>query len=468
MICEAGFRGFYRMFRRFYDEGLAQASFLVGCDRTRQAVVIDPRRDDSIYTAAARQDGATIVAAIETHVHADFVSGARELACEGVRVLTGPGSGVQFEHHEARDEERLVLGDVTLTFLHTPGHTPEHICVLADSPGSPARLFTGDLLFVGGVGRPDLLGEPQTRQLASALFDSLQRVLQLDDHTEIHPGHGAGSLCGAGIGLEPSSTVARERRQNAMLRYTDRDAFMAAVLADIPPTPPYFARMKRLNAAGPPLLETTWAARGLPAIQPTAAAALAADGALVIDLRTGDAFADAHPSGALSIPCGAKVGYWAGWVVPDDVPLILLADDIAQASQAALQLLRVGLDRVEGSISGGFRGWLGAGLPTAALEQISAAELRDAIERGEPMQLVDVRTPHEWQGEHLPGAINIPVGEIPARAGELRRDVGVATICEGGYRSSLAASLLEQEGITHLANVTGGMAAYRALGEVTT
>jgi hydroxyacylglutathione hydrolase len=253
---------FYLMFQRFYDEGLAQASFLIGCDRTGQAAVVDPRRDVAIYAAAARQAGATLVAAIETHVHADFVSGARELAETGVRVLTGPGADLEYTHHQVRDGERLAVGEVTLTFLHTPGHTPEHVCVLAEAAGQPARLFTGDLLFVGGVGRPDLLGEAQTRQLAHQLFDSLSRVMAMDGAIEVHPGHGAGSLCGAGIGKEPSSTIARERAQNAMLQYDDRDAFVRAVLADIPGTPPYFARMKRVNKAGAPLVDPS---RKLPA-----------------------------------------------------------------------------------------------------------------------------------------------------------------------------------------------------------
>jgi hydroxyacylglutathione hydrolase len=337
--------------------------------------------------------------------------------------------------------------------------------VLAEAAGQPARLFTGDLLFVGGVGRPDLLGEAQTRQLAQQLFDSLSRVMAMDGAIEVHPGHGAGSLCGAGIGKEPSSTIARERAQNAMLQYDDRDAFVRAVLADIPGTPPYFARMKRVNKAGAPLVDPS---RKLPALRPAAAAALAADGALILDLRPAQAFAAGHPYGAINIGYGAKVGYWAGWVVPPDLPLILLADEPAQAQEAAVQLLRVGLDRVEGAIAGGFDAWVGASLPVAEISQITAGDLRGAIDRGEPMHVVDVRTPAEFRGGHVDHAVNIPAGEIPARAGELPRDAPIVTICEGGYRSSLAASLLAQEGIAPLANVTGGMAAYRAAKEVTT
>lgn len=448
------------VFQRFFDEGLAQASFLVGCDRTKQAVVIDPRRDASVHEAAARQLGVKIIAAIETHVHADFVSGARELAEAGVRVYAGPGAELEYGHHAVRDGETLFIGDLTLTFLHTPGHTPEHISILAEAPGQPSRLFTGDLLFVGGVGRPDLLGAAQTRRLAHQLFDSLQRIMALDDRIEVHPGHGAGSLCGAGIGKEPSSTIARERNQNAMLQYHDRDAFVAAVLADIPDTPPYFARMKRVNTAGPALLKDIRVGR-LPAIRPAAAAALAADGALILDLRDGATFAAGHPYGALNLAFGPKLGYWAGWVVPPDDPLLLLADEPAQAEEAATQLLRVGLERIEGTIAGGYDAWIGAGLPVSEIGQMSARQLRDALRAKDDLQVVDVRTPREWSGGHIDGSINIPVGEIPARARELPVGGVIATICEGGYRSSLAASLLAHEGIPRLINVAGGMTAYR-------
>ena len=352
---------------------------------------------------------------------------------------------------------------LTLTFLHTPGHTPEHISILAEAPGQPARLFTGDLLFVGGVGRPDLLGEAQTRQLANDLFDSLTRVMAMDDAIEVHPGHGAGSLCGAGIGQDPSTTIARERAQNAMLQHRDRPAFVAAVLADIPETPAYFSRMKRVNQQGPPVLGLLEGVRRLPVLAPPAAAALAADGAIIVDLRQADAFAAGHPDGALNLGYGSKVGYWAGWIVPPEAPLILLADEPAQAQDALVQLLRVGLDRVEGAVAGGFRAWASAGLPTAELTRISAADLRNTLASGEKLFLLDVRTPKEWRTDHIENSINIPVGDLPARLASLPEDVTIATICEAGYRSSLAASLLAQEGRPRLVNIDGGMAAYRSL-----
>jgi hydroxyacylglutathione hydrolase len=220
--------------------------------------------------------------------------------------------------------------------------------------------------------------------------------------------------------------------------------------------------MKRVNQAGPPLLKDERALR-LPSIEPAAAAALAADGALILDLRTGAAFAEGHPTGALNLPYGPKIGYWAGWVVPPDAALLLLAEEPAHAREAAMQLLRVDLDRIEGTIGGGFDAWTGAGLPVAQIGQISVETLRAAVERREAVRVVDVRTPREWRGGHIDGSVNIPVGEIPARARGLPRDLPVATICEGGYRSSLAASLLAHAGVPRVMSVAGGMAAYRAL-----
>jgi hydroxyacylglutathione hydrolase len=450
------------MFLRFFEEGLAQASFLLACDRTRRAAVIDPRRDVSIYLAAARQHGLQLTHAIDTHVHADFVSGSHELAATGLAVICGPGSRVEFPNREVRDDEQLRVGDVTLTFLHTPGHTPEHITVRIDETGQPVRLCTGDLLFVGSVGRPDLLGEEQTRELASALFDSVRRIMSLDDDVEIHPGHGAGSLCGAGIGKEPSTTVGRERNGNALLRYQDRDAFIRAVLSDLPPTPPYFARMKRMNTEEAPLLGLSGGTPPLPSLAPAAAAALAADGAIILDLRANRDFAEAHPYGALNLEYGSKVGYWAGWLAPPDVPLLLLASDGAQAQEAFVQLLRVGLDRVEGVVAGGFEAWSRAGLPTSRVRMMTAVDVRDTIARRAPLRIVDVRTPHEWATGHIEGAANIPVGDLLSHVAELPREGPIATVCESGYRSMLAASLLAREGFQDVVNIEGGMTAYRA------
>jgi hydroxyacylglutathione hydrolase len=452
------------MLHRYFDDGLAQASFLLGCDRTREAVVIDPRRDVEVYVEAARQHGLRLSAAIETHVHADFVSGSRELAAIGVRTIGGPGSALECDHHEASDGERVQLGDLSLQFLHTPGHTPEHISILAHHPGEPARVFAGDTLFVGAVGRPDLVGADMTRQLAGELYDSLfGKLLALDGATEVHPGHGAGSLCGAGIGGEPHSTIGQERRFNPMLQYKSRETFVAAVLADLPDTPPYFARMKRVNREGPAVLGLATPFEGVPALPAGRAAAAANDGALLVDVRGADLFCLAHPTGAINIGFGTKVGYYAGWVLPAGTPIVLVAQGAREATEAARQLLRVGLDEVAGYVDGGFEAWRGAGLPVSRIAQMSAVDLRARLAAAAPVTVLDVRGPGEWRGGHIDGALHIPFGDLPSRVASMPTTAPVAAICESGFRSSLAASLLSRAGFMNVVNVSDGMAAYRAL-----
>ena len=216
------------MFQRFFDEGLAQSSFFLACPRTREAVIIDPRRDVDVYVEHARAHNVRIAYSFETHVHADFACGSRELAAVGAKTIAGPGADLRYAHHQATHGERLRVGDLSIEFMHTPGHTPEHLSILTSQPDQPVRLFTGDTLFVGAVGRPDLLGEEQTKRLAGELYDSLfKKILVLDERIQVHPGHGAGSLCGAGIGSEEFTTIGREKRSNPMLQHATKDAFVA-------------------------------------------------------------------------------------------------------------------------------------------------------------------------------------------------------------------------------------------------
>lgn len=452
------------MFQRYFDAGLAQASYLLACERTRDAVVIDPRRDIDVYLETARQHQLNIVAAIETHIHADFLSGARELAAVGSRTIVGPGSSLQYSSSEVRDEERLTLGTLALRFLHTPGHTPEHISIVAEQPGEPTRVFTGDTLFVGAVGRPDLLGEALMRRLASDLHESLfGKLLALEDHLEVHPGHGAGSLCGAGIGAEPHSTIGRERHSNPMLKHVDRDEFVAAVLSDLPETPSYFQRMKRLNRDGPSLVGFAAGFMGVPAIDAGAASDAVRQGAIVIDLRGADAFCAAHLAGALHMAFGPKIGYWAGWVLPEGARVVLVAANAREALEAGRQLLRVGFDRIDGHIGDAIDAWRAAGLPISRIPQITVPQLRERLGRHEDLAVVDVRTPDEWNKGHVEGAIHLPVSHIATSAATLDGHGSLATICEGGYRSLLAASLLARAGFPNVVNITGGMTAYRAL-----
>ena len=459
-----GTRGFYRMFHRIFDDGLAQTSFVVACDRTRLAAVVDPRRDIDIYVELARQRGLTLALVVETHVHADFVSGACELSSCGAMIVTGPGAGLGVPHREARHGEALPLGDLTLAALHTPGHTPEHISLLVEAPGEPARVLTGDTLFVGAVGRPDLLGHDVACDLARDLYVSIfEKLLTLDDNVEVHPGHGAGSLCGSGIAQEPHSTIGRERRLNPMLQHASRTAFVDAVMQDLPETPPYFAELKRLNQLGPPVLGLARRVPEAPGFTPAQAHGMVKQGAMMIDLRQADAFADGHPSGAINIGFGPKIGYWSGWVVPLATAVILVTDGAPRTiAEARRQLLRVGIGRV-GFLEGGFAGWRAAGLPVARLPQIRVADVDGRDTHNRPMTILDVRSEHEFAAEHVSGAVHVPVGALPTRMREIPRGHPVATICEGGYRSSLAASLLARAGILPVFNVAGGMAAYRKM-----
>ena len=451
------------MLQRFFDEGLAQASFLLACPRTREAIVIDPRRDVDVYVEAARAQDLRISYSFETHVHADFACGSRELGVIGARTFCGPRADLGYPHHQVSDGERLVVGDISLMFMHTPGHTPEHITILADIPDEPTRLFTGDTLFVGAVGRPDLLGEEQTRQLADDLYESLfHKILQLDDAVQVHPGHGSGSLCGAGIKNDPFTLIGQERRFNPMLQYTSKEAFVAAVLADLPDTPPYFPRMKKLNQHGLPLLGLTDPYAGPAAISAAATMAATKAGALLIDLRNAATFATAHPAGALNLGYGPKVGYWGGYVLPADPRVILLGTADREIADAARQLLRVGVSRIEGYVDGGFDAWQKAGLPVETTRVTNVEGLRDVLRTQAPI-VIDVRTPKEFAAGHIQGAVNIPLGDLGTRSREIPATRTAAVICEAGYRSSLASSVLAHEGVQNLVNVTGGMSAWRAL-----
>jgi hydroxyacylglutathione hydrolase len=454
------------MFRRFFEEGLAQSSYLVACDRTRQAVVIDPRRDITGYVSTARTEGLTITHAIDTHIHADFVSGSRELAAIGAEVIAGPGAGLDYPHVEVAHRGTMAVGDLELLFLHTPGHTPEHISIVGthrSSGGEPPRVFTGDTLFVGAVGRPDLLGEAAMRHLADQLYDSLfNTLMQLPDDDEVWPGHGAGSLCGSGIGTAAHSTIGDERRTNPLLRHTSRESFVDAVLSDLPDTPPYFPRMKRLNKEGAPVLGLTEGLLPPPPLSAADAASAAAEGAWILDLRSTGQHAAGHPHGSIGIASGSKIGYWAAWVVPAEAPVILLAADAQHAAEARRQLSTVGLDEVAGWILGGFDAWTAAGLPVSRTPLLAAAALH---RRGEPADLtiVDVRSRREYARDHVPGALHIPLQELTSRLDALPRRQPIATMCEGGARSALAAGLLERAGVGDVSNVDGGMAAWRII-----
>jgi hydroxyacylglutathione hydrolase len=333
----------------------------------------------------------------------------------------------------------------------------------ARSGQTPQLMLSGDFVFVGSLGRPDLLGEAAKRGLASRLFDSVQALADLPDGLEIHPAHGSGSMCGAGMSDRPMSTLGFERIANPYLRAgLDRESFIAKILGNVPPFPPYYRRMKEVNSAGLPALN------GLPGLQAFDVAefrARADRGHVVIDLRDQLAFGGGHIPGAFGVGAGSNLSTWAAWVVPYDTPILLVADDDAHIEPSVRALVRVGLDSVEGYLRGGMSSWSAAGLPETHTPQLTPSELHHRLASGERVQVLDVRADGEWAGGHIEGARHIMAGALADRVAELSDESApIALVCGAGYRSTVAASVLERAGIHPVYNVTGGMSAWRNAG----
>ncbi len=465
--------------RRLYDEALAQASFLLGDTASREAIVIDPNRDVNAYLQAAVAEKLQIVAVTETHIHADFCSGARELAQRaGALAYLSDEGGAEWKYAWAnepnvrlvRDGSAIRAGSVRLDVLATPGHTPEHVSfLLTDEAASPEPLgvFTGDFVFVGDVGRPDLLERAANmagtmEKGARALHASLARFQQrVAGHLMLWPGHGAGSACGKNLGGLPVTTVAYERLTNWALRAADEQAFMTEVLAGQPEPPTYFKHMKRLNKEGPPVLGSL---REPPRLADDDLAAALERGDVVVDVRaTKDVLAGAIP-GTLGIPVGGSFPTWAGWLLPYDRAVSLLADDPARVLAAVRQLSLIGLDRVTGWYgAGAYAAWERARGPLAVTQAIGAADAFARAGRGE-LVMLDVRGAEEYASGHVPGARHVPLGELPDRANELPRDRPVALFCGGGTRSRIGVSVLRRAGFTQLLDQGGGFPAHAAAG----
>jgi hydroxyacylglutathione hydrolase len=458
--------------------GLAILSYVVGDERSGEAAVIDPTRDVGEFLAYANDHGLRIRHVIETHVHADFVSGARELKARlgGQAAVYCSGHGgaewtPPYADVVVKDGDAIRMGGVTLRFLHTPGHTPEHVAVsltdTARSADTPWVLFTGDFLFVGDVGRPDLLGEEAKRRLARELYRSVfERLAAVPDFTEVMPAHGAGSLCGKALGSRNASTVGYERRFNGALARKDLGRWVDDLLTGMPLAPPYFQRMKKVNKEGPPVLGPR-----LPGLERWSAEQVherARVGGLVLDVRSKEAFAGGHIPGAINIPSGNSLPTWAGWVLPYDRPVFVVPEDASQMPRVATDLVRVGFDDVQGYLDGGVGAWQAAGYPVAALATVSVHDLARALQRREPLTVLDVRSESEWQGGHIGGAVHVHGGTLRERLAEVPRDRPVAVVCGSGYRSSVAASLLLREGYPGVLNVLGGMTAWKAAGLPTT
>lgn len=460
-------------FQHVYDKTLAQASYFIGCQKAGVALVIDPKRDVDTYLEIARQNNMKITHIAETHIHADFLSGARELAAlTGADLYLsdegGPGWQYEFDHVGLRDGSTFMVGNLKLEVMHTPGHTPESISfLLTDTPASPepVMFFTGDFIFVGDIGRPDLLEKAagvQGNMQAGArqMYQSIQRAAQLPDHLQVWPGHGAGSACGKALGAVPSSTMGYEKIRNWAFKFAnDEEGFIDYLLADQPEPPKYFAMMKHLNKVPRTLLTE------VPTLQEMRVeevkAAMAA-GAPLIDTRLKAAFAEGFIPGSINIQGNNSFGTWAGWFLQYDQPFVLVADP-ATHDDLVRKLMRIGLDNIMGYLPH-TDAWTAAGgtLEKAAL--ISLPELESALHNNN-LQVVDLRGATEYNSGHIQGADHVFVGTLPAHLEKVKKDKNVVIHCQGGDRASIGYSLLRKHGYTNVKNYAGGINEWTAAGK---
>ena len=449
-------------FKQFYLGCLAHASYLIGSEG--EAAVVDPQRDVDQYIREAEEQGLRIKYVIETHLHADFVSGHREIASRtGAQIVFGRKAPVEFTFHAVADGDELNLGKITLKFLETPGHTPESISILvvdgAASP-SPKLVLTGDTLFIGDVGRPDLVGSKgySAADMAGMLYDSLHnKLLTLADETEVYPAHGAGSMCGRNISKETHSTIGEQRRFNYALKPMTRNAFISMMTSDMPEAPAYFSRDAEINRAGATALDD------IPrpaAFEPATVKWLADRRHIVLDVRSPAAFGTGHIPRSLNIGLSGQFASWAGSLIQPTTRLVLIAEDEGQVDEAVTRLARVGIESVDGYLKDGVLAWHAAGYDLATTPQIPVDELHHRLEEDEKLQVIDVRRPAEFGGGHVPGAVNVTLAHLDEHVNEIDRKRPVAIICQSGYRSSIATSILEQQGMANVFNIVGGTAGW--------
>ncbi len=451
--------------QQFFVKGIAHSSYLLG--GTKTCAIVDPRRDVQIYIDAAQEMGMHITHILETHLHADFISGHMDLADKtGAAIYLPKSAGSAFSHVGVAEGDTFSIEDMSIQVHETPGHTPEHISyVVTDrSRGKePAALFCGDTLFVGDVGRPDLF-PGKARELASKLYESLhKKLLILPDFCEVYPAHGAGSLCGRTMGAKRTSTIGYERRYNAALQIKDEEEFIHSLTEHMPAAPDHFSRCSAINGQGPRLV------KDLPSLAPLTAPAFRdlsrKDTAIVLDTRTFEAFGGLHVPGSYHIDFRGNFSTFAGWIIPPDKDILLVSDSPEQARETTVMLQRVGLDRAAGYLKGGMNQWAQAGFAIARVPQLSAEELHQMAAGGRTGTLVDVRAPGEYQGYHIKNAINIPVQDLRKRHKELDKKTDLVVLtCSTGMRSSMGASLLKMNGFANVSSVAGGMTGYAAAG----
>lgn len=458
------------IFESVQTDGIAQLSYLLGDSGSGVAAVVDPRPNVDIYLQLGRQHGVSITHIFETHIHADFMSGSRELAARlGSAKIYASGEGgakYDFNVEKVRCGDSFEFGGVLLTAKHTPGHTPEHLSYELAEPKAeekPWGVITGDSLFVGSAGRPDLLGESETEELTRQLFHTLRDYyLKLDDEVLLFPCHGAGSACGADIGERPMSSIGRERRTNSFLQYDDFAKFKAFVSEGAPPVPQHYPILKKVNARGPKQIGQAPLIPGLPPKQ--FQAAIEKGEAQLVDTRQMLAFGGGHIPGALSIGDRPELSVWAGDMLDYQKPILLVVEDETQLDWIGWHFGYVGLTNFAGYLTGGMKAWENAGLPLAKLPQLPVQEL---AERRDDFQLLDVRSPSEFEKNRIAGAEHHYVADMrDGIQGELDVDPGkpVAVYCGSGYRANIAASILLRNGFEQVHNVPGSLLAWKAAG----
>ena len=450
-------------FEQILAEGIAQCSYLLGDTGSGTAAVVDPRPDCDIYIERAKALGLTITHVFETHIHADFLSGARELVdrLDGTPKLcvsVEGGAEYDFAHEGIRDGDKFTFGQLTLETRHTPGHTPEHVSFLLYEKDNddPWGVLSGDSFFVDSVGRPDLLGDDKTEELTEALFRTTQEFyMQLPEGVLVYPCHGAGSACGPNIGDRMSTSIAYEKAHNKYVQITDLEAFKDEMTKDAPPVPTDYPRLKKVNAAGPEVMH------GLPRCigkTPEEFEALIADKDVqLVDIRDMLAFGGGFIEGSLNIGLQPILSVWAGWMLDPDKPIALVSETSAEIDEAVLRLWRVGFTKFAGYLNGGISAWRTSGRPLAHIPQVTVQALK-----GSDLTPLDVRKDEEWDGGHIPGAIHHFLGTLEDEMDQLDRSTDYAVYCQGGYRASVAASLLHRAGFKNVSAVPGSFGAWSA------
>ena len=454
------------LLKHFFIGKIAHSSYILA--GRNSCAVIDPQRDVDGYISEARALGVDITHILQTHLHADFISGHMDLAKKtGAKIYVAKSAQCTFDHVPLSQGDTITLEDMVLKVLETPGHTPEHLSyVVVDTSRSesPVGVFVGDTLFVGDVGRPDLFPQ-MAEELAGKLYHSLHdRLLTLPDYVELYPSHGAGSLGGRAMGAKWTSTIGYERHFNSALQIKDKEEFIASLTQNMPPAPDHFALCSDINRQGPAGLED------LPVMEELGAAEfgkrMAETGTVVLDTRSYQAFASQHISGAWHLDLNGNFPTFAGWVLPKDKDILLVADDYKKALEANNWARRAGVDRIVGYLDGGMAAWAVAGLSASRIRLISSEDLHAMIQDELPFVLLDIRTPQEYADNHIRGAINIPVADLRSRYVELDKDRAIVLVCSSGNRSSLGASILLQHGFNKISNLAGGMSGYSAAGYI--